>query len=169
MRADDRPSPRADLWSALGWIVLGAAIIAASWRMDRLERLGATLYTAPGLVPGILGAAIALLGVLLAIRSRAGLAAAPRAAPADEHRGGAGRVAVVLVLCLGYAVGLVGHIPFWLGTFLFVTLFVGIFERPMRRERGQTARGIVMAIVYGAATSAIVSLVFEKVFLVRLP
>jgi hypothetical protein len=137
--------------------------------MDRLEHLGATLYTAPGLVPGILGAIIALLGVLLAIRSRAGLAAAPRQAPGDAEAGGARRVGVVLVLCLGYSVGLVGHIPFWLGTFLFVFLFIAFFESPMRRERGQVMRGIVMAIVYGAATSAIVSLVFERVFLVRLP
>jgi Tripartite tricarboxylate transporter TctB family len=167
--AHDRPTPRADLWSALAWIVLGAAIVAGSWRMDRLEHLGATVYTAPGLVPGILGAVIALLGMLLALRSRAGLVAAPRRAAAEAEEGGAGRVAVVLALCLGYAVGLVGHIPFWLGTFLFVTLFIGFFERPMRRERRQTVRGVAMAIVYGAATSAIVSLVFEKVFLVRLP
>jgi Tripartite tricarboxylate transporter TctB family len=169
MSADDRATPTADLWSAIAWIVLGAAIVIGSWRMDRLEHLGATLYTAPGLVPGILGAGIALLGVILALRSRGGLAASPRKAARDAEAGGTGRVAVVLVLCLGYAVGLVGHIPFWLGTFLFVALFIGYFEYPMRRERGQPLRGVAMAIVYGAATSAIVSLVFEKVFLVRLP
>ncbi len=169
MNADDHPAPRADLWSALAWIVLGTAIVAGSWRMDRLEHLGATLYTAPGLVPGILGAVIALLGVLLALRSRGALAATPRRAAADAGDGGTGRVAVVLVLCLGYAVGLVGHIPFWLGTFLFVALFIGLFDYPVRRERGQTVRGVVMAMVYGAGTSAVVSLMFEKVFLVRLP
>jgi hypothetical protein len=44
-----------------------------------------------------------------------------------------------------------------------------IFEFPQRKARGQVPRGIVMALVYGAATSAVVSLVFAKVFLVRLP
>jgi hypothetical protein len=150
------------------WIVLGGAIAVGAWRMDRLEHLGATFYTAPGLVPGVLGLAILLLGVLLALRSI-------RAPARRRDAGGAGgdhgwaRVALVLALCLGYAVGLVGHAPFWLGTFLFVFLFVLIFEYPQRKERSQVARGVVMALVYGAATSAIVSLVFEKVFLVRLP
>jgi putative tricarboxylic transport membrane protein len=163
---DDRPSPRADLWSAVFWIVLGGVIVGASWRMDRLEKMGAPLHTAPGLVPGILGAVILLLGVLLAVRA---VRAPAGAASAGEASGAWGRVAVVLVLCLGYAVGLVGHAPFWLGTFLFVFLFVLIFEYPLRRERAQVPRGVLMAFVYGAVTSAVVSLVFERVFLVRLP
>ena len=163
---DDRPSARADLWSALFWIVLGGVIVGASWRMDRLEHMGAALYTVPGLVPGILGAVILLLGVLLAVRS---VRAPVGAARTGEAAGAWLRVAVVLGLCLGYAVGLVGRVPFWLATFLFVFLFVLVFEHPMRRERGQVARGALMALVYGACTSAVVSLVFEKVFLVRLP
>jgi hypothetical protein len=166
VNAGQRPSPRADLWSALAWIFLGGAIVTASWRMDRLEHLGATGYTAPGLVPGILGGVILLLGALLG--ARALRQKTVRAAPEAGDRGWA-RVAVVLLLCLGYAVGLVGHAPFWLGTFLFVFLFVLIFEHPQRRERGQVLRGVAMALVYGAATSLVVSTVFEKVFLVRLP
>jgi hypothetical protein len=50
-----------------------------------------------------------------------------------------------------------------------VSLFVLIFEYPQRKERGQVVRGAVMALVYGAGTSAVVSMVFERVFLVRLP
>lgn len=164
--ADPRPSPRADLWSAVGWIVLGGAIAVASWRMDRLEHMGAAVYTAPGLVPGILGLVILLLGVLLAVRSLRS-----RAPPPGEREGSGAwrRVALVLALCLGYAVVLVGRVPFWLATFLFVFVFVLIFEHPQRRERGQVARGVAMAAVYGAGTSALVSLVFAEVFLVRLP
>lgn len=163
---DERPSPRADLWTAVFWIVLGGAIVVASWRMDRLAHLNAPAYTVPGLVPGLLGAAITLLGVLLGVRAvRQGAGAGAADVDVDGWR----RVALVLALCLGYAVGLVGHAPFWLGTFLFVSLFVLIFEYPQRKARGQVPRGIVMALVYGAATSAVVSLVFAKVFLVRLP
>jgi Ca2+/Na+ antiporter len=162
---ESRPSPQADLWSALVWIVLGGAIAVASWRMDRLTHMGATLYTAPGLVPGILGAAIALLGLALglrALRERANAESESEAIPA--------RVWLVLLLCLAYAAGLVGRgIPFWLATFLFVAVFVAIFEYPSRQTRGQLGRGLAMACLYGAATSAIVSVVFEQVFLVRLP
>lgn len=166
---DDRPPPRADLVSAIFWMVFGGAIVVASWRMDRLEHMGAPAYTAPGLVPGILGLIILLLGALLglrAFRARRLHRPAPDSAATDR---GWSRVAVVLLLFLGYAIGLVGHTPFWLGTFLFVFAFVLLFEYPMRKERGQVARGVAMAVVYGAGTSVLVSQVFEKVFLVRLP
>ena len=53
-------SARADFVAALAWIAFGLAIIAGSLAMDRLERFGATVYTAPGLVPGLLGGLIAL-------------------------------------------------------------------------------------------------------------
>ena len=49
----ERPPARADLYGGACWIVLGAAIAVGSWNMDRLERLGVSFYTAPGLMPGI--------------------------------------------------------------------------------------------------------------------
>jgi hypothetical protein len=156
---EEKPSARVDLAWAAGWIAVGAAIVTGSWTMDRLERYGATFYSAPGLVPGVLGLVIALLGVALAVRAL------------REARSGAGRSASpwswgntpgVLALCLGYSVGLVGHLPFWLATFLFVTAFIAIFEVPGRRT-------LLMAPVYGAATSLVVTYLFEAVFLVRLP
>lgn len=151
-------------------MVFGAAIAIASWRMDRLEHMGATLYTAPGLVPGILGLVIVLLGVLLALRGARGRGgpARPDAAGGAGSTGGA-RVALVLALCLAYAAVLVGRAPFWLATFLFVAVFIALFEAPMRSARGRRARGIAMALVYGAATSALVTYVFQELFLVRLP
>jgi uncharacterized membrane protein YgdD (TMEM256/DUF423 family) len=49
--ADSNPSPRADLFWALAWIVVGAAIFTGGFTMDRLERQNINPYTAPGLVP----------------------------------------------------------------------------------------------------------------------
>lgn len=135
------------------WIAVAAAILYASWTMDRLERLGAKLYSAPGLVPGILGAVILLLGVMLTLRDT----------PGDPTvRRGWGGTALVLALCLGYALGLVGNVPFWLATFLFVTVFIAVFEYP-------AARRMALAPLYGALTSLLVSQLFEQVFYVRLP
>ena len=34
---------------------------------------------------------------------------------------------------------------------------------------GQTAKGVLLAVVYGASTAFVVSYVFQEVFLVRLP
>lgn len=166
----ERPAARVDFVSALVWMALGGAIVVASWTMDRLEARGALLYNAPGLVPGVLGLVIVLLGIALAARAlREGALAAGAAGVNPALREGWGRIALVLVLCLAYAVGAVGHVPFWVATFVFVTLFVALYEYPLRRERSQIARGLALALVYGAATSAVVTLAFEKIFLVRLP
>lgn len=166
-------SARADFLGALVWIAFGLAIVAASSTMDRLERFGATVYTAPGLVPAILGALIALLGVLLLVRSvrrgaAAGLAAPWR--PGAEGRAMLARSAVSIALTLVYTLGLVGRgVPFWLATVAFVFVFMAVFYVPERRARGQTARGLAVAAVIAVATSATVTLVFERVFLVRMP
>lgn len=135
--------------------------MAGSWTMDRLERYGAALYSAPGLVPGLLGMVLLVLGVLLGVRAlREG---ALRSGSADPSlRQGWGGAALVLALCFGYAVGLVGHAPFWLATFLFVTAFVAVFEYPSLRR-------MATAPLYGAGTSFLVTTLFEAVFLVRLP
>jgi hypothetical protein len=167
MEEEEKASPRADLLGGLFWLVIGAAIAAGAWRMDRLESQGATLYTAPGLVPGLLGASIAFLGVLLALRSiaRGALLAGVKTEMVFSRRlwlsGG---------LMLAYAAVLVGHgVPFWLATWLFVSGYVAIFEWPMRGERGQRARGLAMALLYGAGTALLVSYVFQEIFYVRLP
>jgi hypothetical protein len=143
---------KSDTIQGLAWIALGGAIVYASWTMDRLERHGAALYTAPGLVPGLLGLVLFVLGLVLALRGR-GFSPSPITW---------GNTPLVLALCLGYAVVLVGRVPFWLATFVFVTAFVATFEYPVRRR-------IALAPVYGAATSLVVTYLFETVFFVRLP
>jgi hypothetical protein len=154
----ERASARADFVSAAVWIALGAAIVYASWTMDRLERFGATFYTAPGLVPGLLGLVLLLLGLVLAARAlRQGALRSGR-----ELRLAWGNTPLVLALCLGYAAGLVGRVPFWVATFVFVTAFVALFEYPSRRH-------MAMAPVYGGVTAALITALFESVFLVRLP
>ena len=154
----ERLTPRADLASAAVWIVLGGAIVYASWTMDRFERHGAALYTAPALVPGLLGLVLLVLGLALGMRAlRSG---ALRPGPAV--RISMGNTLLVLVLCLGYAIGLVGRTPFWLATLLFVCAFIATFEYPDFRR-------MALAPLYGAATSFIVTYLFESVFLVRLP
>jgi Tripartite tricarboxylate transporter TctB family len=68
MSVDKKVSPHADFIAAWVWVAFGLAVLIGAWRMDRLESQGATVYTAPGLVPGILGAVLLLLGLVLAWR-----------------------------------------------------------------------------------------------------
>ena len=66
---EDALPPRTDLYAAVAWIVFGAAVAIGAWNMDRLEHRHINPYEIPGLVPGVLGAVIVLLGVVLALRS----------------------------------------------------------------------------------------------------
>ena len=50
-------------------MVFGIAVLALSWRMDRLEAQNINPYTVPGLLPGLLGLVTILLGGLMALRS----------------------------------------------------------------------------------------------------
>jgi VanZ family protein len=177
----DEPSARADLVAAALWIAFGAAVAIGAWRMDRLERLNINPYEAPGLVPGLLGALIVLLGLGLALRAvrRGALVADATLAAQPPEQGGAGRtslkelghMAAVFSITLFYALALIGTgLPFWLATFVFIMVFVGLLDRERQATLGRSAAAQwVRAAIYGAVWSAIVTLSFQHIFLVRLP
>jgi hypothetical protein len=164
---EEKPSARADLLTGAALLALSAGIIAGALRMDRLERLEATIYTAPGLVPGILGAMLALMSLILIARSiPAGMSGALPSLRLGAHW----RLAAALVLCLGFALGLVGRgPPFWLGAALLVSIFVFVFQFPERRQTGTLGRGAIFAVGYGLVIGLAIHHLFQDVFLVRLP
>ncbi len=138
--------------------------------MPRFEHLGVNPYTVPGLVPGLLGAIIALLGLALAARSLRAMAS--RAARPDAAKAGGGgwtRLAVCLGLTVGYAAGLIGRVPFWAATALFVFAFIVIFEWRPDAERSRRLPMVLSAAIQAAIVSAAVTLVFRDLFLVALP
>ncbi len=156
-------TPRADLWFSLVIIALGVAVVIESWRMPRFANLGIHPMSVPGLTPGALGLVLGVLGLALFLRSL-------RARPDPTADRGAAvegwmRLAMTLAFCLVYAVGLLGWLPFWLATAVFVFAFVLAFtwrHRPL-------VRTALTAGLIAVATSAAVTLLFERVFLVRLP
>jgi hypothetical protein len=166
---DSEPSARYDLLPGLGWIVVGAAIVYGSWTMDRLEYLNINPYTAPGLVPGVLGAAIALCGGLMAARAVRGMGVGVtggRARPVLFT----GRIALSLALCLGFALGLVGRgPPFWAAAALFLFLHIFLFELVERRDQRTLVRGLLVALAVSMGASLTITMLFQEVFLVRLP
>ena len=218
---------RADLITSTILVLFGGAVVFESWRMPRFESIGGTFHNAPGLVPGMLGAIIALMGALMLVRSLRAMAGRPAsAAPtASERFGGAQassalpdaaaagaqsdaefgadagvdaemearpevgaelggvpvptepepvahgyrRLAWILGLSLVYAAGLVGRMPFWLATFLYVFSAIVVFERPEHTNPRRTVTRIAVAAVIAGATAWAVPFVFEKIFLVNLP
>ena len=162
----ERPSPTADLVWSLVWIAGGAALFAGGYGMDRLEAQHINPYTAPGLVPAALGAGIFVLGAVLlarSVRDRAGAASAGGGASVR-------RFLLAAALCVAYAAGLVGRgPPFWLATALFVFVAIMAFRWPELKAEGGLAKGAAVAAACAIGTAAGVTLVFQELFLVRLP
>ncbi len=96
--------PRADFLTGLVFVVLGIAVVWASLDMPRFADRNINPYTAPGLVPGALGAIILILGGVLFVRAvlAGGWRLNEMRLPAGP---GVGRLVLALVLCLGYAAG----------------------------------------------------------------
>ena len=165
--------PKSDLRDAIGWIVLGVAIVIGSVTMDRLERQHINPYTVPGLLPGLLGMMMILLGGILLLRSwRRGALRLPEPARTVDDREQSRRIWVVVALCLGYGVVLVGHgIPFWLASSIYVAVSILVLQRMSRdpQERRLTPKAWAKAIVIGLSTGIITAVVFEQLFLVRMP
>ena len=148
-----------DRLQGLFWIVLGGAIFYASWTMDRLGSLGVKPFSAPGLLPGVLGVFIVVLGVAMLIRGRA---------PSGEEAIEWSRIVLPLVLCLGFAGGMVGRgIPFWLAAWIFVAVM--IFTLQYRERKDRLGKLALVALSVGGVASIAISLVFQELFLIRLP
>jgi hypothetical protein len=165
---DERPSARADALTGAIWLAIAAAIVAGSWQMDRLERQGVQWFAAPGLVPGILGVLIA--GAALLIVGRSVLRLARGDATGALPPQASGRTALTLALCLGFAVGLVGHgVPFGVAAALYLFAHIFLLQLPERRAKGELARGALVALGIAIGVAAAVTFVFQSLFLVRLP
>lgn len=168
--ASGTPRPaRPDLvWGAF-WVVFGAAVTVGALRMERLEAQGVQWFGAPGLLPGILGVIIAVCGLLLMLRCLR----SPVPATADDAPAGRTQwrlVALTLLLCGGFAAGLIGHVfHFSVAAGLYLFTHIALLQWPERRAAGQTLRGLAVAAAVALGGALAVPLVFETLFLVRLP
>jgi Tripartite tricarboxylate transporter TctB family len=164
-----RPSPFADLISAVAWLAVAVAIVVLSWRMDRLAHLQISIYAAPGFVPGVLGAALALMAAVLFVRTIRQGALADARWPALGLRPH-WRLLVVLGLSLAFAAGVVGSgVPFWLAAALYTAAFVFVFRIADGGGGEAMMRAAAVAVVHGAVSGVIIHYVFQELFLVRLP
>lgn len=159
---------RKDLITSVFLMILGLVIVEESWRMPRFTEVGSSIWAAPGMVPGMLGAALVVLAVILFART----VAARRAGAVDDAPAEPGawrRMMTAVVFCIVYAGVLVGRMPFWLATFLFAFVFIAAFELSDPQKRVSWARHVVFALVIAALASGIISYIFENIFFVRLP
>ena len=161
---------RADLIFAVVLTAMSLYVLVASWRMPRLAELGVHPMSAPGLTPGLISLVLLGLGLALLWRSLRLPAPVPSLAPQADaastaHNTVWRRALLALVLCLVYALGLLGRLPFLWATGLFVFAFIGAFAF----DRARPKRSLSAAAVMALAVAFSVSLLFEQLFLVRLP
>jgi hypothetical protein len=180
---------------AFGWIAVGIAIAIGSWRMDRLEQMHIEPWSAPGVVPGALGALIAVFGTVLAWRERRGGHAAepgPTAAAPDDDRaepaGGASanvdsaagaaetagatvrRTLPILALCAIFVFGLLGRgLPFVAVAAALVFAWIALSRWSVWRADGRVSQGLAAAAVIAVVSCFVIAVLFQDVFLVRLP
>ena len=133
------------------WILVGGAIFYASWTMDRLASLGVKPFSAPGLLPGVLGVFIIVLGAGMVLRGKAQTGAEP-----IEWR----RLLLPIILCLGFAGGMVGRgVPFWLAAWIFVAVMIWTLQ--YRERKAELGRLAAIALSVGLGAAAAISLIFQ--------
>jgi hypothetical protein len=156
---------KADRFTSIALAALGVAMFVGGYRMDRLEIRQIPPSTIPGLLPMILGLLLAVCAILLFF-------SADKEEGADNPilAGGSLRaLGITALLCLVYGGAMVGNMPFFLATAVFITVFSLIFTWQAGDVASANLRRAVIAIVLGVVSSGAISVMFEQGFLVRLP
>ena len=165
--------PKADFVVSIVLMCFGIWIMIHSYHMPRFEDLGADPFSVPGIVPGILGLIIFVLSLVVFIRSiynkgyRLGLTqqTVTNFVRNDSTR----RMLLTTLICIVYGLGMVGNMNYYLATFLFVLVFLILFQ--YRPAEGFTAQKkmLVMSLLQAGLTAGVVGAVFRYLFLVDLP
>ena len=155
-------SVRADRVTAVILFVLGVAMLYGGYTMDRLEIRDIHPASIPGLVPMMLGAALAVCAVLLYTSSGAGAGA--EGDPLSWRS-----VGLALGICLVYSVGLVGNMPFFWATTIFVGVFVALFAWRDGDAARSLPRTAILSAAFGLIVAGSIAALFRYGFLVRLP
>ncbi|SIN88016.1 tripartite tricarboxylate transporter TctB family protein [Vannielia litorea] len=156
----------ADRLTAILLFLLGLALLAGGYTMDRLEIRQIHPASIPGLVPMILGVLLSLCAALLFWTS---VKTDERNAALVLSGGSWARLGITTTICTVYALGLVGWLPYFWATFVFTTCFTLVFSFPVEGARRAQVISLAGALALGFGVALGSSLLFEKLFLVRLP
>jgi hypothetical protein len=169
----ERNMPRADFITSIGLIAFGIAVLVLSIQMPRFEDQGVNRFSVPGIVPGFLGSIIAVLGLVLFIRSiirkgyRLGLdgAAVDRFFKAEMTK----RFALTILVSVAYGWGLIGRINYEIATAIYIFAFIVIFDVKWRRGIKTQWKKILIAAIIAVLVGGVVGTTFRRLFLVNLP
>jgi putative tricarboxylic transport membrane protein len=164
---------RADFLTGITLICVSLYVIFESWRMPRLEHLKVHPLSVPGIVPAFIGMVLILFGAVLVLRSmrRGGHRLRLSSEGFRRMLGNPGnqRLLLTAILCIGYAGFLIGTLPYWLATGLFIFVFIVLFEWERGINVGRQKKCLISAVLIAILSSAAITVVFERLFLVALP
>jgi putative tricarboxylic transport membrane protein len=171
----------ADRIGGLIWVTFGAAVIYGSWVMDQLDSLKIPPATVPGLVPGLLGAGLLIFGLILMMRPVGTIvetssfaeiapdATAPES-DASEQEFAWNRLSLSWTICMTYGGLLLGRgIHYWILTAAFLLLHFLLLDETDRVPAHPDRSRIILAALLAPVIATVVTLIFQYVFLVRLP
>jgi hypothetical protein len=163
-----------DFVTSIVLIVFSITIIIMSYTMPRLERRGIDPFSAPGVVPGMIGGILFCLALIMFFRSIKNggylLFTPEKPIPRDRpHRGAVIRVLLTLALSLIYALGLLGNSNYSMSTGTYIFFFICLFEIDSQRSFWHQRKVFLFALLQAIVVSVAITLVFQNLFLVDLP
>ncbi len=165
--------PKADFLMSIVLVLFGLFVMILSFQMPDFADQNVNPYSAPGVVPALLGAIFLLLGIVMLIRSifrkgyRLRITGTNISAWLKDHT--THRFLITLGLSVVYALILLGRMHFLLATGLYMFSFVVLFE--YKRGVGLFAqkKTLMMALLLAVLTSGSIYWVFRYLFLVSFP
>ncbi len=163
---------QADFITSLFLSLSGLAIFIISIRMPTYRNLGANPYSAPGIVPAVLGVILFILGIALLVRSisRKGYQikiSLNGIIPLLKQKS-TQRLMIALVLSLAY-VQLLGKMNYFLLNSFYILFFILSYELSFREKIHIQKKNIMIAFSEAVLIAGAIALVFRYLFLVRLP
>jgi len=170
----DSKMVKKDFITSIVLIAFSLSVVVLSYTMPRLERRGIDPFSAPGVVPGMIGLILLCLALILFVRSvrRGGhrLWSRGGGSPAQPGaRGGVLRVGMTLGLSLLYAVGLLGRLNYSISTALYILVFICLFEYQPGQGLWNQKKTFLLALLQAVVAALLITVVFQKLFLVDLP
>jgi len=168
----DEDMNKADFFTSIFLFLFGLIIFILSIKMPTFRELGANPYSAPGIVPGIMGVILSFMGVILFIRSviRKGykIRLSFQSIKIFFKNNEIKRLFIALFLSVFYVI-LLGKINYFLLTGMYIFIFVFAFEFKTKKNIFFQWKTLLSALLEAVLIAASISYVFRYLFLVRLP
>ena len=163
---------KADFNTSIFLVIFGLAIFLISIRMPTFRNLGANPYSAPGIVPAILGVIISIFGMILFFRSVArkgykihySLSGIKKIIIKQPIQ----RLLIALFLSISY-IFLLGKVDYFLLSGAYIFVFILAYELNIKKSIIQQNKTIIFALAEAVLIGGSIALVFRYLFLIRLP